>query len=347
MASAAAVTESETDIEEMSGLRKAAILLVSMEKDAASQMMKKLSSSAVEDVTQEVAMLGGTTEAQRQAVIAEFHGLALAKAYSEQGGISYARDLLRKTLNKDEADRIIAQIENQVYSKPFSFLQKTESENLLTFIQDEHPQTIALILAHLTSQKSSEVLAGLPLEKQVEVSNRISRMEQTSPDVIKEVEKGLQHRLSGMMSERLQRVGGVAAVAEMLNLTDRATEKAILEAIESDDPELVEEIRRLMFVFEDILLVNDRGIQAVLKEIENSELILALRTASEELKEKIFANMSDRAVQLIREEMEYMGPVRVRDVEMAQQKIVDVVRRLEDAGEIIIAGRGGESELIV
>ncbi|MFQ5424699.1 MAG: flagellar motor switch protein FliG [Phycisphaerae bacterium] len=347
MASAAAVAESETGIEEMTGLRKAAILLVSMDKDAASQMMKKLSSSAVEDVTQEIAMLGGTTEAQRQAVIAEFHGLALAKAYSEQGGISYARDLLHKTLSKDEADRIIAQIEHQVYSKPFSFLQKTESENLLTFIQDEHPQTIALILAHLTPQKSSEVLAGLPLEKQVEVSNRISRMEQTSPDVIKEVEKGLQHRLSGMMSERLQRVGGVAAVAEMLNLTDRATEKAILEAIEADDPELVEEIRRLMFVFEDILLVNDRGIQAVLKEIENSELILALRTASEELKEKVFANMSDRAVQLIREEMEYMGPVRVRDVEMAQQKIVDVVRRLEDAGEIIIAGRGGESELIV
>ena len=292
-------------------------------------------------------MLADVSPEQQQAVINEFHALALAKAYTEEGGIAYACDLLRKSLPKDQADRIMAQIEHQVYAKPFSFLQKTESENLLTFIQDEHPQTIALILAHLTPQKSSEILIGLPLEKQVEVVNRVSRMEQTSPDVIKEVEKGLQHRLSGMMSERLQRVGGVPAVAEVLNLVDRGSEKSILEAIEADDPELVEEIRRLMFVFEDILLVNDRGIQSVLKEIDNSELILALRTASEELKDKIFQNMSDRAVQLIKEEMEYMGPVRVRDVEMAQQKIVDVVRRLEDSGEIMISGRGGESELII
>ena len=342
-----AEVEPAVEVDQLPGLRKAAILLVSMDKDAAAAVLSKLSPTSVEDVTQEVAMLTDVTEAERQAVISEFHTLALAKAYTEEGGLAYARDLLQKSLPKEDADRILAQIEHQVYAKPFSFLQKTESENLLTFVQEEHPQTIALILAHLTSQKSSEVLAGLALEKQVEVVNRVSRMEQTSPDVIREVEKGLQQRLSGMMSERLQRVGGVPAVAEVLNLVDRATEKAILEAIEADDPELVEDIRRLMFVFEDILLVNDRGIQSVLKEIDNSELILALRTASEELKEKIFTNMSDRAVQLIKEEMEYMGPVRVRDVEMAQQKIVDVVRRLEDSGEIIIAGRGGESELIV
>lgn len=343
----AAKTESTSRGEAIPALRKAAILLISLDKSAAATVMSKLSPAAVEEVSQEIASLDDVSEAARSAVISEFHALALAKVYSEEGGIAYARDLLANSLPKEEAERIMSQIEHQVYSRPFSFLQKTEAENLLTFIRDEHPQTIALILAHLTSQKSSEVLAGLPLEKQVEVANRVSRMEQTSPDVIKEVERGLQQRLSGMMSERLQRVGGVQAVAEMLNLTDRATEKAILEAIEADDPELVEDIRRLMFVFEDILLVNDRGIQAVLKEIENSELILALRTASEELKEKIFSNMSDRAVQLIKEEMEYMGPVRVRDVEMAQQKVVDVVRRLEDAGEIIIAGRSGQSELIV
>lgn len=343
----APITESAPSTEKIANLRKAAILLVSIDKESASTLMSNLSPAAIEEVTQEIAMMGEINEAQRSAVVAEFHTLALARVYAEEGGIAYARVLLSKSLSKEEAERIMSQIENQVYSRPFSFLQKTEAENLLTFIRDEHPQTIALILAHLTSQKSSEVLAGLPLEKQVEVANRVSRMEQTSPDVIKEVERGLQQRLSGMMSERLQRVGGVQAVAEMLNLTDRATEKSILEAIEADDPELVEEIRRLMFVFEDILLVNDRGIQAVLKEIENSELILALRTASDELKEKIFSNMSDRAVQMIKEEMEYMGPVRVRDVEMAQQKVVDVVRRLEDAGEIIIAGRSGESELIV
>lgn len=339
--------ESTGIVSEISGLRKAAILLIALDKDAASRVMSRLTAKAVEEVSQEIAMLADVSAEQQQAVINEFHALSLAKTYTEEGGIAYACDLLRKSLPKDEADRIMAQIEHQVYAKPFSFLQKTESENLLTFIQDEHPQTIALILAHLTPQKSSEILIGLPLEKQVEVVNRVSRMERTSPDVIKDVEKGLQQRLSGMMSERLQRVGGVPAVAEVLNLVDRGSEKSILEAIEADDPELVEEIRRLMFVFEDILLVNDRGIQSVLKEIDNSELILALRTASEELKDKIFQNMSDRAVQLIKEEMEYMGPVRVRDVEMAQQKIVDVVRRLEDSGEIVISGRGGESELII
>ena len=339
-------TSAETQ-EEISTIRKAAILLVSIPKEAASAVMNKLSANAIEDVTREIATLGSVTDDMREQVITEFHSLALAKAYSDQGGIDYARDLLAKSLPKDEADRIIAQIEHQVYSKPFSFLAKTESESLLTFIQDEHPQTIALILAHLTPQKSAEVLAGLQLEKQIEVVNRISRMEQTSPDVIKEVEKGLEHRLSGLMTERLQRVGGVQAVAEVLNLVDRQTEKAIMEAMEGDDPELVEEIRRLMFVFEDILLVNDRGIQAVLKEIDNTDLILAMRTATDELKKKIFSNMSERAVQMISEEMEYMGPVRVRDVEMAQQKIVDVVRRLEDSGEIVIAGRGGEGELVV
>jgi flagellar motor switch protein FliG len=328
-------------------IRKAAILLVSLPQDSAAAVMNKLTPEAIEDVTREIATLSDVAEDLRQEVIAEFHQLALAKAYTDQGGVEYARELLLKSLPKDEAERIIAQIEHQVYAKPFSFLSKTESDNLLTFIQEEHPQTIALILAHLTPQKSSEVLAGLPLEKQIEVVNRVARMEQTSPDVIKEVERGLEHRLSGLVTEHLQRVGGVNSVAEMLNLTDRTTEKGILDAIEPDDPELVEEIRRLMFVFEDILLVNDRGIQSVLKEIDNSDLILALRTATDELKKKIFSNMSERAVQMISEEMEYMGPVRVRDVEQAQQKIVDVVRRLEDSGEIVIAGRGGEGELVV
>jgi flagellar motor switch protein FliG len=214
-------------------------------------------------------------------------------------------------------------------------------------MQDEHPQTIALILAHLPSSKGGEILAGLQPGKQIEVVTRVANMEQTNPEVIREVEKGLELRLSGIVSQQFQRVGGVAAVAEMLNLADRATEKGILETLEADDPDLVEQIRRLMFVFEDILLVNDKGIQALLKEIDNSELALALKTASPEMKTKIFGNMSERAAQLIKEDMEYMGPVRLSDVEGAQQKIVDAVRRLEDAGEIIIAGRGGEADIVV
>jgi flagellar motor switch protein FliG len=331
----------------VSDLRKAAILLVSLDKSAAGSILKQLEESKVETVTREIAHLSEVSEEQRRTVIEEFHSLALARTYSEGGGLGCARALLLQSLPKEDAERIIKQIEHQFYSKPFTFLQKADTENLLTFIQDEHPQTIALILAHLVPNKASEILVGLPDEKRVEVVNRISRMEQTSPEVIKEVEKGLEHRLSGLMADGLQRVGGIEAVAEILNLVDRTTEKGILESLGEEDPELVEQIRRLMFVFEDILLVNDKGIQTVLKEVETSDLVLALRTATEELKEKIFGNMSDRAVQLIKEEMEYMGPVRLSDVELAQQKIVDVVRRLEDSGEIIVGGRGGESELII
>lgn len=333
--------------EQMTSLRKAAILMVSVDRATASAILKELSAEAIETVTREVAGLKNIADEERQQVIQDFHNLVLARSYFESGGLNYARALLTQSLSKEEADRIMHQIEHQFYSKPFTFLHRAETDNLLTFIQDEHPQTIALILSHLTPNKASEILAGLPSEKQVEVVSRISRMEQTSPEVIKEVEKGLEHRLSGLMTDRLQRVGGVESVAEILNFVDRSTERGILETLNEQDPEMVDQIRRLMFVFEDVLLVNDKGIQAVLKDVETSDLVLALRTATDELKEKIFTNMSERAAQMIKEEMEYMGPVRLSDVEMAQQRIVDVVRRLEESGEIIIAGRGGEKELIV
>jgi flagellar motor switch protein FliG len=280
-------------------------------------------------------------------VFGEFYSAALANQYLSEGGLEYAKTLLKKALSDQDAERAIKQVTQQVQTTPFSFLQKAESENLLTFIQDEHPQTIALILAHIPPQKASEILVGLPSQKQVEVVKRIANMEQTNPEVIKEVEQGLAHRLSDIVSQTFEKAGGVETVAEMLNLADRSTEKGIMEGLEAEDPDLVESIRRLMFVFEDILLVNDKGIQSVLKEIENDVLSLALKTASEELKQKIFKNMSERAAQLISEDMQYMGPVRVSDVEQAQQKIVDVVRRLEDSGEIIIAGRGGEKEMVV
>jgi flagellar motor switch protein FliG len=265
----------------------------------------------------------------------------------DEGGLDYARELLGKSLGKEQASEICGQVERTINASPFSFLSKAESENLLTFIQDEHPQTIALILSHLQPSKAAEILVGLPAQKQIEVVKRVANMEQTNPDVIREVERGLQSRLSSMIDQTFEKTGGVDTVAEVLNLADRATEKSILEALETEDPDLVESIRRLMFVFEDIMLVDDKGIQAVLKEIDNADLALALRTASEDLHEKIFKNMSERAAQLIKEDMEYMGPVRVSDVEAAQQKIVDVVRRLEDSGEIFIAGRGGEKEMIV
>jgi flagellar motor switch protein FliG len=332
---------------ELPGVKKAAVLLVSLDQDRAAEILKRLPAEAVEEVSREIASLGEVATNQRRDIFNEFYNLALANSYVSEGGLEYAKSLLQKSLSEDDAKRVIKQVTQQVQTTPFSFLQKAESENLLTFIQDEHPQTIALILAHLPPQKASEILVGLPSQKQIEVVKRVANMEQTNPEVIKEVERGLEHRLSDIVSQTFEKAGGVDTVAEILNLADRSTEKGIMEGLEAEDPDLVEQIRRLMFVFEDILLVNDKGIQSVLKEIDNEELALALKTASEELKQKIFKNMSERAAQLIQEDMQYMGPVRVSDVEAAQQKIVDVVRRLEDSGDIIIAGRGGEKEMVV
>ncbi len=331
---------------EMTGLRKAAILLLSLKQDEAAQILRRLPEPAIEEVSREIAALGEIAPANRRDVFGEFYNLALGNTWASEGGLEYAKALLYKTLGEG-AKQIIKQVSQSVQTTPFSFLQKAESENLLTFIQDEHPQTIALILAHLPPQKASEIMVGLPAAKQVEVVKRIANMEQTNPEVIKEVERGLEHRLSDIVSQTFEKAGGVDTVAEILNLADRSTEKGIMEGLEADDPDLVEQIRRLMFVFEDILLVNDKGIQAVLKEVDNQELGLALKTASEELKGKIFKNMSERAAQLIQEDMQFMGPVRVADVEAAQQKVVDIVRKLEDAGEIIISGRGGEKEMVV
>ena len=332
---------------ELTGVRKSAILLLSLSQDEAAEILKRLPAEAVEEVSREIASMGDVPVAARGEVFGEFYNLALANNYLGEGGLEYAKTLLRKSLSEADATRVIKQVTQQVQTTPFSFLQKAESENLLTFIQDEHPQTIALILAHLPPMKASEILVGLPGQKQIEVVKRVANMEQTNPEVIKEVERGLEYRLSDIVSQTFEKAGGVDTVAEILNLADRSTEKGIMEGLEAEDPDLVEQIRRLMFVFEDILLVNDKGIQSVLKEVDNEELSLALKTASQELKDKIFKNMSERAAQLIAEDMQYMGPVRVSDVEAAQQKIVDVVRRLEDAGEIIIAGRGGEKEMVV
>jgi flagellar motor switch protein FliG len=334
-------------IAELTGVKKSAILLLSLPQEEAASILKRLSSEALDEVMREIASTGDVTIEARKAVLSEYYQLALANNYISEGGLDYAKSLLNLALPPDVAAKAIKQVTQQVATTPFAFLQKAESENLLTFIQDEHPQTIALILAHLPAQKASEILVGLPNQKQVEVVKRVANMEQTNPEVIKEVERGLEHRLSDIVSQTFEKAGGVDTVAEILNLADRSTEKGIMEGLEAEDPELVESIRRLMFVFEDILLVNDKGIQSVLKEVDNSELGLALKTASEELKQKIFKNMSERAAQMINEDMQFMGPVRVSDVESAQQKIVDIVRRLEDSGEIMISGRGGEKEMVV
>ncbi|MBX3322837.1 MAG: flagellar motor switch protein FliG [Phycisphaeraceae bacterium] len=336
-----------SDPSSLNSLSKAAIILLMLGTDAAAKVLKTLPAEAVEEVTRELASLGRVDQALKAAVIEEFYHTVIATGMAQEGNLDYAKILLQNSMDPKLAERVLGQIQTQVQKTPFSFLQRAESDNLLTFIQDEHPQTIALITCHLAHHKAAEILVGLPMQKQIEVIKRIATMEQTNPEVIKEVERGLESRLSNMLLQSMEKAGGVSTVAEILNLADRATEKSIMEGLEGEDPDLVEQIRRLMFVFEDIMLVNDKGIQAVLKEVENDELALALKTASPELQEKILGNMSERASALIKEDMEFMGPVRVSDVEAAQQRIVDTVRRLEEAGDVMIQGRGGDNDLIM
>lgn len=336
-----------TDPNELDGLTKAAVLLLTLDSQIAGELLKQMTPEAVEEVTRELASLGRVPEPLRKAVVEEFYNLSIASQYANEGGLEYAQVLLKQSLDSKTAERVLQQIQTHVQKSPFSFLQKAESENLLTFIQDEHPQTIALIVCHLPHHKAAEILGGLPVAKQIEVIKRVANMEQTNPEVIREVEKGLESRLSAMLTQSMEKAGGVPTVAEILNLADRSTEKAIMEGLEADDPDLVEQIRRLMFVFEDIKLVDDKGIQSILKELDNDDLGLALKTASEDLQNKIFKNMSERAASMVKENMQFMGPVRVSDVEAAQQRIVDIVRRLEDSGDIIISGRGGDAEMLV
>ncbi|MCH2152111.1 MAG: flagellar motor switch protein FliG [Phycisphaerales bacterium] len=332
---------------DLEGPVKAAVLLLSLDEDSAAAMLRELPTEIVQRVTAIVAAIDEVPPALAEEVVEEYYGLQMASRYVREGGLEYARKLLNDSLEGECAKQVMTQVETQVQRTPFSFLRRVESDTLLAFIQEEHPQIIALIVSHLDQDRASEILVGLPADKQVEVVRRVANMEQTNPSLVQEVEAGLEDRLANMLSSSSERVGGIKAVAEVLNLCDRNTERNIMDGIETDSPDLVENIRRLMFVFEDVRFVNDRGIQAVLKEIDNDLLALALKTASEDLRDKIFSNMSERAAEVVREDMEYMGPVRLSDVEAAQQRIVDIVRRLEDAGELIISGRGGDSEVVV
>jgi len=331
---------------DITGVTKAAMLMVSIDQQLAAKILAMLDKDAIETLTAAIATLPDVGTETRHHIIEEFYQLIQAQQYVEQGGLEYARQLLLQSLTPAMADEILQAVEQSIRSRPFSFLKKAESSNLLAFIQDEHPQTIALVLTHLESKQAAEILAGLPAEKQLEVVKRIAAMEHTNPEIVKEVEKGLESRLAAIVLQKYEKTGGYESVASILNLADRSTEKSILESLEEEEPELVENIRRLMFVFEDLILVNDKGIQQVLKEVDNEALALGLKTASDDLKDKIFRNMSERASSLIKEDMEYMGPVRLSDVEAAQQKIVDIVRRLEETGEVVIQGRGG-GEIVV
>jgi flagellar motor switch protein FliG len=326
-------------------IRKAAILLMSLPEDQAAQLIAKLEAKQVESVSIEIAKLGSISGEEQEQVIQEFGNANPNMLSGRAGGLELAKKLVEQALGKG-ASATLDNVRQSIEALPFGFLQKVDSQNLLTFIMDEHPQTIALILCHLPPAQASEIISGLPTERQMAVIRRMAIMGQTSPEIIKEVEKGLENRMSSVMSQQFENAGGVSSVAEILNVIDRATERTLLENLAQEDPELVEEIRRLMFVFEDITKLDDRAIQSLLKNVESSQWALALKGASEELKSKILKNMSKRASDLLKEEMDYLGAVKLSQVEQMQQQIVDIVRRLEDAGEITTHAEEGEEQLV-
>ena len=329
----------------MPDIHRAAILLTTLPEAEAASVMGRLDPKQVEQVSIEIARLKSVTADEQENVILQFAESNPGSAGTDAGGLDRARSLVTMALGKN-ANATIDNIRQSIEAVPFAFLRHVDSQNILTYIVDEHPQTIALILSHLPPGASAAILAGLPTERQLSVVQRIAEMGQTSPEIIEEVERGVERRMCSLMSQSFENAGGVASVAEMLNVSDRATERALLETLSQDDPELAEEIRRLMFVFEDITKFNDQDVQKVLKNVENSQWALALKGASTELKEKIFGNMSQRAGDMLKEEMEYSGAVKLSVVEGKQQEIVDIIRRLEDSGELEL-NAGAEEEQFV
>jgi flagellar motor switch protein FliG len=331
---------------ELTGRQKAAILLISMGPEISAQVFKYLREDEIEQLTLEIANVRKVDPEEKEKILAEFHQIAVAKEVIAQGGITYAKEILEKALGETKAMDIINRLTANLQVRPFDFARKADPSQILNFIQNEHPQTIALVLAYLDPQQAAMILSALPQERQADVAKRIALMDSTSPEVIAQVEQVLEQKLSATVTQDYTQAGGIEAIVAVLNGVDRGTERTILDSLEIQDPELAEEIKKRMFVFEDIATLDNRSIQRVIRDVDNADLQLALKVASEEVRETIFRNMSKRMADTFKEEMEFMGPVRLRDVEEAQSRIVATIRRLEEAGEIIIA-RGGGDDIIV
>lgn len=331
---------------ELTGRQKAAILLISLGPEVSAQVFKHLREDEIEQLTLEIANVRKVDTDEKEKVLTEFHQIAVAKEVIAQGGITYAKEILEKALGQSKAIDIINRLTANLQVRPFDFARKAEPSQILNFIQNEHSQTIALVLAYLEPTQAAMILSALPQERQADVAKRIALMDSTSPEVIAQVEQVLEQKLSATVTQDYTQAGGIEAIVNVLNGVDRSTERTILDSLEIQDPELAEEIKKRMFVFEDIATLDNRSIQRVIRDVENADLMLSLKVSSEEVREVIFRNMSKRMAETFREEMEFMGPVRLRDVEEAQSRIVATIRRLEEAGEIIIA-RGGGDDIIV
>ncbi len=333
--------------EDLTSAQKAAVLVVSLGQDIAPKILKELNEAEIEMITLEIANLRDIAPSVEEKVLKDASAIIMANKYISQGGVDYARSLLEKALGKEKTNEIIRRLEGSLKKTGFGLLKSIDPKQLSNFIQNEHPQTISLILTQLNPQSAAAILSELSPELQSDVSYRIATMEKISPDIVNELEVVLESQFADVGARDLSVSGGTKTIAEILNLIEASSEKSIMETIETDNPDLAAEIKNLMFVFEDIILLDNRSIQRVLKEVETKDLAIALKAASDEVKEKIFANVSERVGSMIKEEMEFMGPMRLSDVETTQQKVVETIRRLQDEGQIIISGRGGKEELVV
>ncbi|MFS0643496.1 flagellar motor switch protein FliG [Siminovitchia sp. 179-K 8D1 HS] len=332
--------------QELTARQKAAVLLISLGPESASSVYKHLSEEEIEALTMEITSVRNVGSEQIDKVIEEFHEIATEQKYISQGGAGFAKAVLEKAVGAEEASQIMERLQSTMQVRPFDFARKADPSQILNFIQNEHPQTIALVLSYLDPEKAGQILSELPNDTQADIARRIAVMDRTSPDVIKEVEAILERKLSATVTNDYSQSGGINTVVEVLQGVGRAAEKTILDALGVQDPKLAEEIKKRMFVFEDIVTLDDRSIQRVIRECENEDLMLALKAASDEVKEMVYKNMSTRMATTLQEEMELMGPVRLSDVEEAQSTIVSIIRRLEETGEIVLARGGGDDILV-
>lgn len=331
----------------LTGVQKAAILFITLGPETSANVIKKLPESEIQKITYEIANITSVKSEEKENILQEFIQMNKAKDFIIEGGMEYARNVLSKALGSQRAMEILDKVSEATQQfRPFAIARKADAHQLLNIIQDEHPQTIALILCYLQPDKAAQIMSALPEEVQTEVAYRIASMSTTSPVVVKEIEKVLDSKLSTVVRSDMKVIGGVPTLVNILNQVDRTTEKNITEGLEKEDADMAEKIKESMFVFEDIITLDDVSIQRVLREVENKELALALKGCSEEVADSIYRNQSKRAAAALKEDMEFLGPVRLMDVEKAQQKIVGIIRRLDEAGEIVIS-RGGEDAIII
>ncbi|MFQ5607022.1 MAG: flagellar motor switch protein FliG [Candidatus Zixiibacteriota bacterium] len=339
--------EREPTYEELTSIQKAAIALVAFGQEVSASVMRSLREDELEQLTVEIANLRDVSPEIEAAVIEDCYNIFMARQYVSQGGVDFALDVLEKVVGGSRAKMIMKRVEGSLRTTGFNLLQTIDPKQLASFIQQEHPQTIALIVTQLKPDQASAVLTELGPEAQSEVSFRIATMEKISPDVLREIEQTMQNHFASGMAGALDVSGGAKKIAEILNLMDTSAEKHIIQSIEAEDSDLAGEIKNMMFVFDDLVLLDDRSIQRVLKEVETKDLSIALKAATDEVKAKIFNNVSERVGTMIREEMEFMGPMRLSDVEAAQQRVVESVRRLEEEGQIVVSGRGGGKDDVI